>query len=441
MSGEKSGSVTVDYTTLANSEEKDASALNRLETRREQAEKLSASEEKRLKDLKNRVSRRRQREDVRKRRQAARMEQEIQRELAKYQQRLGQLQEAVRQGANLKQQCPEMNLPRTPVVPEPVRSSIESIRAAVVELENIARDYQKELRSAWVRYQQHQAAGSAAEETRAWATSFRGGAVRTAVEVIAELADLSSLATERHQEVQLNTMAGKAREMLEKAFREFEGGSMELSNELLDALGRVFEAKHESKGMEALENLKSVIDKEKKNQQELRRTELERERISLAEEQREQTQWVAEQIATVLEDLGYTVSGVDETAFVEKGFLYASCESFPDHVMRFELDFNGNGIKSVPLRVVGEGNEIAAEQDSIAREDIDFDSDWCSADRLSSFRTLSAKRGLTIKFKADHPAGTQAVRCIAESELGDTLQEARKDPGQRPAPRTRNSPG
>lgn len=272
--------------------------------------------------------------------------------------------------------------------------------------------------------------------------NFRGGPVRTAAEVIAGLPATSSLAEDRHQELQIRTMGNKAREMLEHAFAA--DGEMELSNELLEVLDQVFEAENESKAIEALDRLRQGIMNEKKKRQDALRAEREREIREKAEDQRETARRVAEQIAAVLEDLGYSVSGIDETAFVEKGHLYAGRTDFHEHVLRFELDPDGQAIKSVPLRVLAERSGDVLSEESARRQDIEFDQTWCSADALKKFRDGAAARGVGVKFKAERKAGTQTLQRISERELGETLQRARKPVRKtedgNTKPRTRNRP-
>lgn len=427
MSGEKCGSVSVDDDVFEEArrqlEIKEMEELRRLE----KEEHLEEKERRRLEDLRRREQARKERESERLRREQERAEQVRRREMEALDRILSQLNASRAVRGDLEERFPGLVLPPFPDPPSADLANIDSIRATAAETARLARQYQRDVDGALVRYHQAKTIARAPEQAQSWALQFRKRAVRTASDVVAALEPSALFAADGSRRAQLKTMAERARILV----RQFVGTAEDdLTEDTLDALDAVLSSDDAGSAQLALERLRIQLQVEEERRKEKERDEQQRSESQLIEQRREQTRDIAAAIGNALEDLGYSVSGAKETAFVRNGHLYAIHGEWPDHALRLEFDPGSDRIRSVPLRVVGENAPVygSADIETMGKEDIAFDAHWCEGqDGIVSLRDLAAKRGINLTFSRIHRPGEVAVETVSERELDKKMCLTRRE--------------
>jgi hypothetical protein len=434
MSGPKCGEVHVSdrrrleqerrHREEAEAREREALEEKALCAERQQA-RLEEKERRRLEHLRQKERRRREREAERLRQARERAGQARQAELAHYHRLRSQLEAALAARADLQARFEGLVLPERPGLPDADLSTAEAVRRATEQLAGIAREYQQRVDLALMDHHRREAGARAAADMRAWAAGFRARATLTAKDVVAALESETLMAAAGRRQSSLAAMAGRARELVESVSRR-DGG--ELSEATLAALDEVLAAENEGAGQVALARLRQAVESDLARWEQARR---EAEARRLAEEraiEAEERRLVAAEVQDALEDLGYVVSGIEDTAFVQRGQLFAAHRDWPDHVVRFEFEAGSGRVRTAPLRIAGPNPAPgAADARLLEREDAAFDAEWCGANGLGRFRDLARRRGIEARFRAEHRPGELEVGRTTEEAVGEAIRQTRRE--------------
>jgi len=326
--------------------------------------------------------------------------------------------QAIAQRGALEAQFPGIALPAIPPVPLADLSNLESARQARQSLLSIATEYQAAVDAALEQHRKLLAAHEALVEIQTWMGSFKTRAVRSARDIV-QLLDSEALhVASRAQDIRLRTLASAAARMVEALPQADEFG---LSDAVLEQLDQVMTAENESGAQIELERLRHCVAEEDKRHTLLARERAQTERQNQVLKKRMETVEVAHLVANTLEDLGYAVSGIDETVFVRDGHLYALSKEWPDHAVRFEFDPAGQNLRAVPARLEQNTTPSEAHAREDRADDQRFDTAWCSAQGLGELGVRLKERGIDVRFERNHAPGTVLLERIPEQVLGPRL--------------------
>lgn len=422
MSGPMSGDISVDWSSYEQSaavqQQNESSELIYLEglSSRDQTQDLRRAQ------LEDRARRRRERE-------AELAEAARKRALESYQRTRAQLDTALSKRAEIVQRFPGIVLPELEL-PGALQAADTAavIEEATRQLQEIATAYQKEVDAVLLSRLQQQADAKATAAMQSWSIGFAARAVRRAADVMAALEPESVFAADQARNHRLGSIVKKARKMM----GELGMGDEDLPEAILKSLDEVLVQNDVSSASLALGALAQCVQAERQRQ--TRRRQEETDRL-----QQERTSQIAEQIATTLEDMGYQVSGVEDTAYVRSGQLYAWDSDHPNHVLRFTLAREGGQILSEPLRVKNEASDSISQADAsrTRQEDVAFDTYWCGKDGHAKFRKELSKRKTTVRFHREHEPGAVTMQTVDEGSLGARISDARQPRIRRDAPKFR----
>lgn len=427
MSGPKCGSVSVNNElfeeTRRQFEKNEREELRRLEKK----ERLEEKERRRLEDLRRREQARQERESERLRREQERAEQNRKREMQNLDHVRSELNSLVAARGELERRFPGIKLPPIPSCPDPDLGSVDSIRGSAAEIVRLARQYKRDVERALMCHHQAVAAERGTTETKAWAAQFRMRAIRTAQDVVSALEPDALFVADNRQRAQLEAMARRAHEMVTRLLGASPG---DLSDETLSSLEAVLSCDDAESAHAALDRLEELLRAEAARREAEKRREHEREEALRMERQRERVRDVAEAIGDVLEDMGYRVSGLDETAFVRNGHLYVIHRDWPDHAVRLEFDPTSDRIRSVPLRVMGgdASPDASAGVEGGGTGDKNFDTHWCEGTNgILGLKQLAARRGVALSFSREHRPGEKPLDMVPDRQLGERICLTRQE--------------
>jgi hypothetical protein len=417
VSGPKCGSVEVQNWDAFEQRAAQREASERQELRALSKERrLAEAEQRRLERLRER--------ELKRQREAEENRQRALKELGAVRHKLDKLAERQR---DLAARFPQATFPETPIEPSVDERNTDSILAATASLTDALRRHQHALDVALMTCHRQAAVAESRSQMDAWAASFSARVTVTTRDAIAALEQEAALARRAQGNARLHAHAARAKEMVAGLASDDDA---ELSEDVLAALGAVVNAASEADAAIAVERLIPEIGREKQRRQ----AAADRERLR---RERQRTRAIAAEIEDVLEDLGYAVSGIEETAFVRDGHLYAMHRDFPNHAVRLELGRVPGEIRAVPVRVSAAESVPREGDETMRREDAEFDAAWCGADGLGEFRKLAATRGLRMSFRAQHRPGSVEIPLVDEKEVGEALRRKRQQAGKATASRAR----
>lgn len=339
------------------------------------------------------------------------------------------LSRAIAQRGEIEARYPGIALPPIPDLPPVDMSTLESILQARQSVLSVAAHYQAAMDTVIAAFQKVLATREAVSEMRADMVRFKTRAIRLARDVIQLLDSESEHVASTARDIRLHSMASAAARMVETLKRSEEYG---LSDALMAQLDRVFEAENESNAQMELERLSATVADEARRHAALaeQRAAMERERQRL--QRRMETTEVAQLVARTLEDLGYSVSGIDETVFVSHGHLYALDKTWPDHALRLQFEPNGERLRAELVRVGGDTPESKADEKTQREIDRQVDEAWCSADGIGKLRETLARRGVKVRFESKHAPGAVDLARVTVQALGDRLVAGRTSSSREP---------
>jgi hypothetical protein len=107
----------------------------------------------------------------------------------------------------------------------------------------------------------------------------------------------------------------------------------------------------------------------------------------------EEREMVSALLIATLEDMGYEVSGIEDTCFVEEGRLYARHREHGKHAVRLTITEDSRQVFTEPVRI----------EEATAEEGRSFDKFWCSDAQMGSFINKLANVGIRTKFRQLFP--------------------------------------
>ena len=310
-----------------------------------------------------------------------------------------------------------IELPGPPQFPEVDQKDAGAILASLTEAEAVVTAYRNGIGEALAEFHRNLAAGEGRDEVLEWYGSFateRGAGSRL------DRANNERLLGARAQDKELRRkLFEDARELMAQVEREV----VDVSEELQLQLGVVLSAGSHSEALVAKARLKQLAEGE-----------IERVRKKREQRQREQDDLlvdrmdrVAELMAMSLADMGYAVSGIEESAYVQDGQIIAHSTDHSDHALRLTIDRESKQVTSNVIRladpaaVEGAYDPTEEERD----EDRAADEHWCRREGVGRFRDKLKKLGIEVNFRpTDSSPGVEYVSRDDLSEASPTLKEA-----------------
>ena len=450
MSGPKCGHVEIRNRTRLEHErrqreEAEATELAQLEAKamREQRE------DQRLAELREKETRRRERDARRAAERARLAEQQRVHEEAVYQRARAGLEGALSRRADLLSRFDGLQLPQAPELVEAARADTQSAQAATAQLLRTAHGYQEAVDRALIDWHRNHEAATSREKAGALAARIRTRAVRTAEDVISAL-DVDQPAMQAAlRDANLALRSRRARELVARCGDGMPWkGTLELSEGSLAALDDILTAPSEPVAQSAMFLLQTSLTADAGQAAQVHQaTEAKRAADQLAQEhaaKERDRELVASTIRDTLQDMGYAVGEIEETAFVKNGTLYFSRSGWTDHAVQVQLD-EQLGIRVEPMRIANDGVLLGPADIATQRAaDATFDLQWCSSGGpggLGELKQNLAERGLGMPLQAERTASGAAMRRVADTKAGNAQRKARGQVDNGEAPKERKLPG
>lgn len=441
MSGPKAGWVTIENQRRLEELQLEREAQERSELEALRRRERQAWEEQRLKELEERERRRAERERLRAEARAEAARRERQPALEAHQRLIARIEAAMPQRGALQAAHPGLTLPEPPsYVPDP-GGDAEALRQATTRLEADVLRYQRDLDVAVSRWQREQAAQSAVADTQERMAAFRAMPLRSADDLYAALQQRCAGLEQRvGQQAQLSALARSARGRLHDAQQD----RVDVSDATLDALDALHEAPTLPAAQGAFARLESCIATDRRATQEARRklaqaeahaAEQRRIRQQAEDEQRRQ-EIVAQELRAVLEEQGYVVDDIQQTAVPGADGLVAILPGRWDHAVHVKVGSSG-AVRFAPVRLVDPvaAPDGEADRERQQREDQEFDSAFCRGNgggELAKVLTALRDRGqpdtgatLDVRLRPE-PGVANPVERLPTTVLSQEVQARRK---------------
>lgn len=381
MSGEKCGKITVERSTLF-------SALQKL----------------------NQARRDRQRERERQRNEA-RLERERQ-ALASAKKQLKELRDDLAalatRAADFVKNFNGIELPNPPQLPPVDEADAGAILAFVADNEAKVARYRSELNEAMLNFHRDQAVSEGRNEVLEWYSAYASATSRTAGNVIGA-ANNEELFGRQGQDEELRLSVFKRAQEL---MAEVDGQVAHISDELHQNLKSVLSAASHSEAQIAAARLEATVSAELKR--------VAAEKVRRQEEQQHlQMDRVAALMAQSLEEMGYVVSGVDESAYTEDGQIIACNPEQPDYAVRLTMDPASEQVRSNVVRLVESATASSTRTSEQQEQDKEADGSWCNVEGIGRFRKELRDKGVDVPFS---PTQAQGQRQIDYVSIEDVLE-------------------
>lgn len=420
MSGPKVGYITVEDLRRLQREQREGEAREReeLEALRRQASRQE-SEEQRLRDLEAREQRRAERERQRAEARAEAARRERQPALEAYQRLTARIEAAMPQRGELQRAHEGLELPAPPAYEPDPGGDAEALHQATLRLDAEVLRYQRALDEAVRRWQRERAAGMAADEAKTRIAAARAKPARSADDVIAALeSGRGGLSQRVADAAQLERLIHHAQARLRTAAEEH----VPIRDVTLDALEAVCAATSVAAAQQALGRLETAIENDRQAAADARQrqaraeaqAEAQRREREAAEERQQEHDAVVHRITEVLQDLGYTVGEIQQTAVPGRAQLVALPDGERDHAVQVSFAPGGQ-VRMAPVRLVEENEPTAgqADRDREEAEDWEFDQRFCggaTGGLLGEVVTRSRNRGLGVRLRPEPGAGRPVGR-------------------------------
>ena len=346
------------------------------------------------------------------------------------------VRQAQEQRETLIKRFPGITLPPPPAPANPVSEEPEAIDEATQALKSSLNTYFQEVKSILMDFHRKQAEKAAVDEMIEWALRFDAPVVRTVDDLLAHVESGRQFAVDAQRAAIVEARARTAMRLLNQLPRV---AGYEVSSGTVEALNRVLQAKDEASSQTALAAFNAALEWERQQIVAFRREQARREEERKRLADQEKNRRVAAVISHVLEDLGYQVTDVASTAFVQDGTIYAASNRYPNHLVKFRIDIASGRIQSEPLRVRNDpAPTLASERHHEKVEDKSFDERLCNED-LPRLRAKSRKRGLDIRFTAKHKPGKIVTEVNVEALPEETQALQRQQAVRKLRQRTRKT--
>ena len=298
-----------------------------------------------------------------------------------------------------------IELPNPPQLPPVDEADAGAILAFVAANEASVARYRSELNEAMLKLRREQAIGEGRDEVLEWYSAYAPAASRTASNVIGAANNEQLFGQQGQDEELRRTVFKRARKLM----AEVDGQVAHISDELRQNLKSVLSAASHPEAQIAEAHLQAAVSAELKR--------VEAEKIRRQKEQKHlQMDRVAALMEQSLEEMGYVVSGVDESAYTEDGQIIACNPEQPDHAVRLTMDSANEQVRSNVVRLMEPGTTTArtAEQ---KKQDVDADRSWCDEKGIGRFRGELKDKGVDVRFSP-----TQGQQQIDYVSIEDVLE-------------------
>lgn len=233
----------------------------------------------------------------------------------------------------------------------------------------------------------------------------------TANAVIRSIENEASFANKKKDQRVISQYGEKIQKLFSDMSKKYPGSVIPSS--IIDLSTRLLSSKNLAQAQNRYDKINTML--------EAHETDLEEEAIEAAQirEQEEKDNintMIGMVIASTFEEMGYEVSGIEETCYVRNGEIFAQHSQFPNHAIKLTLDKeNNHKISSEPVKV-GPANE-AYESESSGTE---FDRFWCSKGQVGELRKRLKEKNLGLSLKPVKPG-------IPDKKAENKLPESIKD--------------
>ena len=122
-------------------------------------------------------------------------------------------------------------------------------------------------------------------------------------------------------------------------------------------------------------------------------------------------------MAQSLEEMGYVVSGVDESAYTEDSQIIACNPEQPDHAVRLTMDPANEQIRSNVVRLVEPGTASSTRISEQKEQDKEADKSWCKPQAIGRFRKELKDRGVDVSFSPTRAQGQQQIDYVSIEDV------------------------
>ena len=122
-------------------------------------------------------------------------------------------------------------------------------------------------------------------------------------------------------------------------------------------------------------------------------------------------------MAQSLEEMGYVVSGVDESAYTEDSQIIACNPEQPDHAVQLTVDPANEQVRSNVVRLVEPETASSTRTSEQQKQDKEADARWCNAQEIGRFRRELNDKGVDVRFSP-----TQGQQQIDYVSIEDVLE-------------------
>ena len=318
-----------------------------------------------------------------------------------------------------------IELPNPPQLPPVDEADAGAILAFVADNEATVARYRSELNEAILNFHREKAIGEGRDEVLEWYSAYAPTTSRTGGDVIGA-ANNEQLLGRQGQDKELRcTVFERARKLM----AEVDGQVAHISDELRQKLKSVLSAESHSEAQIAEAHLEVAVSAELKR--------VAAEKIRRQKEQKHlQMDRVAALMEQSLEEMGYVVSGVDESAYTEDGQIIACNPEQPDHAVRLTVDPANEQVRSNVVRLVEPETASSTRTSEQQKQDKEADARWCNAQEIGRFRGELKDKGVDVSFSPTQ--GQQQINYVsiedvleASPSLGDHFNRERPELRQR----------
>ena len=320
-----------------------------------------------------------------------------------------------------------IELPNPPQLPSVDEADAGAILAFVADNEATVARYRSKLNEAMLKFRREQAIGEGRDEVLEWYSTYAPATSRTAGNVIGAANNERLLGRQSQDKELRRTVFEHARKLM----AEVDGQVAHISDELRQKLESVLSAESHPEAQIAEAHLEGAISAE------LKRVAAEKVRRQ-KEQQRLQMDRVAALMAQSLEEMGYVVSGVDESAYTKDGQIIACNPEQPDHAVRLTMDSANEQVRSNVVRLVQPGTASSTRTSEQKKKDNAADNSWCNAEGVGRFKKELKDKGVEVSFSSTQPQGQQHIDSVsiedvleASPSLNDHFNRKRPDLRQR----------
>ena len=266
--------------------------------------------------------------------------------------------------------------------------------------------YRSHLNKAILDFHRKRAVGEGRDAVLEWYSTYASATSRTAANVIGAANNEALFGRQGQDKALRRTVFERVRKLM----AEVDGKVAHISDELHQKLESVLSAESHSEAQIAEAHLKVAVSAELKR--------VEAEKVHRQEEQKRLLMdRVAELMAQSLEEMGYVVSGVDESAYTEDRQIIACNNEQPDHAVRLTMDPANEQVRSNVVRLVEPGAASSTRTSEQQTQDKEADDSWCSPQAIGRFRKELQDKGVDVPFSP-----TQAQRQIDYVSIEDVLE-------------------